>query len=108
MKELMSIARNVYFGNESEPDQLDGFIEVVLTVSEPQFRMDQGGELSRVRVPETIRFTATPKGLRALSERLAEFAEEAEIEAGKFERNCRLRGDSRRTEKADCETGRET
>lgn len=77
MKEIAMTARNIML---SCPDQGDPspMIEAILVVSEPTFRIDQGGGIIRQRELETVRFHSTPNGLRKVAIAFAEWADEAE------------------------------
>lgn len=79
MQELMSTARNVFF--IAEEKTVRPMIEMVLTVSEPKFKMDPGGVFGLYRETETIRIHTDPKGLREIAERCIEWADEAEAMA---------------------------
>ena len=76
MKELMATARNLSLTVDA--DDLREVIEIALTVSEPAFEADAGGEVVRRRVAETIRFSTNVDGLRLLASRCEEWAKEAE------------------------------
>uniref|UniRef100_A0A6M3LXB1 Uncharacterized protein n=1 Tax=viral metagenome TaxID=1070528 RepID=A0A6M3LXB1_9ZZZZ len=81
MKELMATARNIGFvvlGPDIEHGKLAQRIEVVLTVSEPSWRMDPGGGVSSTRRPETLRFATDPHGLRLLAKNCEDWAKESE------------------------------
>jgi len=76
MKELMGTARNIFA--VIQDGKAIPTIEVIFMVVEPQFHIDAGGELIRSRVPETLRFTTTPAGLRKVMADFGELADEAE------------------------------
>ncbi len=75
MQELMDTARNLSLAISADGPR--PMVEVILMTSEPMFSIDGGGEMVRSRVMNTIRFSSSPEGLRKLSKRLAEFADEA-------------------------------
>lgn len=77
MKELMATARNISLSEDGDRG-LDASVELVLTVSEPSFKADAGGEVVKHRVAETIRFSTNVAGLRHLAKNCEEWADSAE------------------------------
>ncbi len=75
MQELMGTARNLSLAMSDDGPR--PMVEVILITSEPMFSIDGGGDMVRSRVPSAIRFLSPPDGLRKLSERLLEYADEA-------------------------------
>ena len=66
MKELRRIAGNIVMSVVD--DKLFPMVEIVLTLTEPVYHCDAGGDLTTARAAETIRFHATPVSLRLLSD----------------------------------------
>lgn len=78
MKELIGNASNIYFakvGADFIPNA-----EIVLILSEPQYRVDGTGQFIRERITETFRFNTNREGVLKLSEYLADLASEMETE----------------------------
>jgi hypothetical protein len=73
MKELSGTARN--FAIVKDEGEYHATVELILVVSEPQYRFTVG-EMVRERIPETIRFTTNHGGVKRLIERLKEIDEE--------------------------------
>jgi len=73
MKELSGTARN--FAIVKDEGEYHATVELILIVSEPQYRFTVG-EMVRERVPETIRITTNHGGVKRLIERLQEIDEE--------------------------------
>lgn len=81
MKEVLSTARNITLvvdGNHVLP-----VVEAVITVTEPHFRADGSGNIERFRVPETLRFSSAPDGLRVIAKSMERWADEADEAAKK-------------------------
>jgi hypothetical protein len=75
MKEIAGTARNLMISIDGRGGAV-GIVEAILVLSEPVFRVDQGGSLVRMREAETFRFSTTPDGLRALAKDFGEWADE--------------------------------
>ena len=73
MKELSGTARN--FAIVKDEGEYHATVELILIVSEPQYRFSVG-EMVRERMPETIRITTNHGGVKRLIERLKEIDEE--------------------------------
>jgi len=62
----------------------DGVIEpgaeVIIVLSETSYRVTTDDTMSRERVAETFRFSASPKALRLLAKKLAKTADDIEAE----------------------------
>lgn len=76
MKELTGTARNYYFLNDDD-DKLTAQCEIILIVSEPQYRLG-AGELIRERVSETMRVGINRKGVKLLIATLTEIDKDLE------------------------------
>ncbi len=76
MKEIIATARNITFRVADE--ELHCVVEAVVTVSEPAYELDSGGELVRVMIPEVLRFATSPGGMRQLARTIMEWADEAD------------------------------
>lgn len=76
MKEACGVAHNLLLlpGNDQT---FIGMAEVVVMVSEPDYRASIGG-VERFRPVETQRFTASARTLRGFAEDFAKFADEVE------------------------------
>ncbi len=80
MKSLMATARNILLSvveGKTSP-----IIEVVILVREPDYQFGADGEVQRDRTTETVRFVASPDGLRTMADNLHRWAAEAELIAG--------------------------
>jgi hypothetical protein len=77
MKKLLATARNIRLIHNTEKDELQPEIEMVLTVYEKTAQFIGTG-LANVEQVETIRIATTPDGARALAEALNEWADDAE------------------------------
>ena len=87
MKEVIATARNITFTVGDV--EVRCIVEAVLTVSEPIYELDPGGEVVRVRNPETLRFGASPSVLREIGKAMIDWAAHADktcemIAAGKI------------------------
>jgi hypothetical protein len=85
MKEVTSYATN-FLASFSDDGNLCPMVEVVITVSEPEFRCDEAGELRRTRKVETIRFITSASGLTKLAERFINDAQDLIETAGAYKR----------------------
>jgi hypothetical protein len=82
MKELTTVSGNILFSENREGDKLNPGIEVVLVVSEVNYRAGiQGTE--KTRSVETIRFFTGVEGLRGLASTLVELADAADATAAR-------------------------
>jgi cell division protein FtsX len=77
MKNLLATARNIRLIYNTEKDELQPEIEMVLTVYEKTAQFIGTG-LAHVEQVETIRISTTFAGARALAEALNEWSDEAE------------------------------
>lgn len=77
MKEIAGTARNLMFSVD-QAGHVIPMVEVILVVSEPVFRPDGGGGLARLRESETIRFSTSADGLRAVARDFGAWADEIE------------------------------
>lgn len=75
MKEFRAIAINPALLEEGD-DKLVGFAEVIIVMSEPNYRVDDGGGLVRQRVMSEVRFGMGSKAMREFSAHLIEYADE--------------------------------
>ena len=78
MKEVIATARNITFTATDSGNNLNCIVEAVVTVSEPTFELDAGGEMVRTRVPEVLRFGAPPSGMRQIADAMNRWADEAD------------------------------
>ncbi len=76
MKEIIATAKNITLAVID--DELHCIVEAVVTVSEPAYELDSGGELVRVMIPEVLRFATSPRGMRQLARTIMEWADEAD------------------------------
>ncbi len=76
MKEIIATAKNITL--TVIDDEFHCIVEAVVTVSEPAYELDSGGELVRVRIPEVLRFATSPGGVRLLAKTMMEWADEAD------------------------------
>ena len=77
MKELIGTARNLMLA-ASDDGEPRAMIEVILILTEPNFRVDAVGQMIRERSVETARFSTTAKGLRAVAKDYLAWADEAD------------------------------
>lgn len=77
MKELLTISSN-FLAAWTEEKKLLPQVEVILVMSEPSYSVDAVGEVVRQRETSQVRFSASPKVLRKLSEAMTKLADEAE------------------------------
>ncbi len=76
MKELLATARNISFHvieGRAVPS-----IEVIITVSEPHWEMDPGGETISRRKVECLRFSTSIEGLQVIATACENWIEQAE------------------------------
>lgn len=78
MKEVTGTARNLMLALTPDEKAIQPMIEAILVVTEPNYRFNKEGDISRSRDHETIRFTATPESLRKIAVSFAEWADQAE------------------------------
>lgn len=79
MKELIGNASNVYYVTK-DGENFTPQVEIILIVSEPQFRIGGGGQFIRERITETFRFTTSCEQLKNLSVNFAELADEMDLQ----------------------------
>lgn len=77
MKELLTISSN-FLAAWTEEKKLLPQVEVILVMSEPAYSVDAVGEVVCQRETSQVRFSASPKVLRKLSEAMTKLADEAE------------------------------
>jgi hypothetical protein len=83
MKEAFGAARNLSLVYNDVKKTLAPMIETVIITTEPRYKV--GETLTRVRVPESIRFLACPDVLRALAVQFATWADEADELAARYQ-----------------------
>ncbi len=76
MKELSGTARN-YYWTEGADDKLKPQVELIVVVSEPQFRLGPD-EMIRERVCESYRIGMGSRGVKMLMKELLEIEQELE------------------------------
>lgn len=76
MKEIACTARNLMVVSTEE--SYSPMIEVILVLTEPNYRFNKKGELVKRRDPETIRFSTSPDGLREIAKNFNQWANDAE------------------------------
>jgi hypothetical protein len=82
MKEIIATTGNILLtaGN----DEVLPRIEFCIVYSEPDYVVDDSGQLCKRRTSGTARFVTDPKGLIAIANDLTRLAEEAEAAADKL------------------------
>lgn len=76
MKEITCIASNslaLFADGKLEPSA-----EIALVLSEVEYRVAVDGQVIRERAAQTVRFAASPAGLRKLAEKLSQAADDTE------------------------------
>jgi hypothetical protein len=87
MRLLVATARNITLSVEG--DEIQPFVEMVFTICEAQYQLDGVGNVSRIQIPETVRFSAGPAETRQIAKKLIGWADECDkageqSEAGKL------------------------
>lgn len=77
---------NVYY--KKHDGKFEPNIEGILIVSEPIYRVDAAGQLIRERTMESIRFSTSVSGIKALAAQFLQWAEIAEKEASSADKKC--------------------
>ena len=77
MKELLTISSNFIAAWTEEKKPIPQ-VEVILVMSEPSYTVDAVGEVVRQRETSQVRFCASTKVLRKLSDAMTKLADEAE------------------------------
>lgn len=85
MKEVISYATNTLA--VINDGVLTPGAEVIIVLGEIAYRMTADDTMSRERVAETFRFSASPKALRLLAKKLAKTADDIEAEFAKAIQN---------------------
>jgi len=85
MKEL-SVATSNLTLIPLEDGSVRGMVEVVLVLSESVYTVTEEGEIGQDRQCETLRFMATPDGLRGVAGSFMEWADDMEAFAAKHTR----------------------
>lgn len=70
---------NIYY--KKHDGKFEPNIEGILIVSEPIYRVDAAGQFIRERTTESIRFSTSVEGIKALAAQFLLWAETAEKEA---------------------------
>jgi len=91
MKELTGVAVNMAIVPGEGKKGGRPAAEVIIVVTEPQYRLVGDDGLARERVAESLRFVCLPSGLRALAEDFVNWADEAEAWAASL--GCEKKGD---------------
>jgi hypothetical protein len=83
VKELLSVRMNRQAVSVPKDDEKGGedlipYPEIILILSEPQYRLGGGNEIIRERTASEVRFAASPVNLRAFAQLLVSFADDAD------------------------------
>ena len=85
MKELAGMAMNSLLSDSHrDPTKLEAKIEVIFVTSEPQYRVDQAGQMVRQRETESTRIVADTKAWRKVAADLLKWADEEDATAARW------------------------
>ena len=79
MKQLTTVSENVFYMRDGEDaSKVKEMHEIILALSEPQFRIDLGGQVVRETAVETVRFAISTENLDQFVKQLMSFLGDAE------------------------------